>query len=112
MWNPLQSAILRRDIQIAVISEWVGFAVLAHLIPFGNIWVEVVLSVWNTLSIADFCNEGPVPSLAPSRLPLGLGTAGNVPGRPRQIGHTRVFGSPPNATEQRQNILDWVANSA
>src|SRR5688572_10713897 len=37
---------------------------------------------------------------------------GNVPGNPRQIGQTRVLGSPPNATGQRQNILDWVLNSA
>jgi hypothetical protein len=37
---------------------------------------------------------------------------GSAPGKPQQTGQTRVFGSPPNATGQRQNILELVASSA
>lgn len=37
---------------------------------------------------------------------------GSVPGMPRQMGQTRVFGCPPNATGHLQNILERVANSA
>jgi hypothetical protein len=57
---------------------------------------------WNTLSIA-------IVQLSASDVRNTISMAawfgtGSVPGIPRQTGQTRVFGSPPNATGQRQNI--------
>jgi hypothetical protein len=40
-----------------------------------------------------------------------LGT-GSDPGNAKQTGQVRVFGSPPNATWHRQNILLFVESSA
>ena len=38
-------------------------------------------------------------------------TTGSEPGRPRQTGHTWLFGSAPNAVRQPQNILVVVPSS-
>jgi len=38
-------------------------------------------------------------------------TTGSEPGRPRQTGHTCVFGSAPNVVGEPQNIFDAVPSS-
>ncbi len=40
-----------------------------------------------------------------------LFATGREPGRPRQTGQTRVFGSPPKSVGQPQNILVFVPSS-
>jgi hypothetical protein len=37
---------------------------------------------------------------------------GKLPGIPEQTGHIKVFGSPPKALAQTQNIFDAVESSA
>ena len=43
-------------------------------------------------------------------MPARLAT-GSAPGRPRQTGHTWVFGSAPNSVRHPQNIFVFVPNS-